>query len=96
MFSYVNPNPQVKKVGVTPNPDQIFTSAVALAAPAGGGGVPPLFLPKMSSFRQKAWAKKPKIWNLGNKKKKCQKKQTRFFSYKSRLGGGRVEFLYRP
>ena len=31
------PNPQVKKVGVTPNPDQIFTSAAARAAPAGRG-----------------------------------------------------------
>ena len=31
------PNPQVKKVGVTPNLDQIFAWAAARAAPAGRG-----------------------------------------------------------
>ena len=35
------PNPQVKKVGVTPNPDQIFASAAARAAEAGGGAQRP-------------------------------------------------------
>ena len=31
------PNPQVKKVGVTPIPDKMFVSAAARAAEAGGG-----------------------------------------------------------
>ena len=31
------PNPQVKKVGITPNPDQIFASAAARAAEPGVG-----------------------------------------------------------
>ena len=31
------PNPQVKKVGVTPNPDQIFASAAVRAAEADHG-----------------------------------------------------------
>ena len=61
------PNPQVKKVGVTPNPDQIFASAAALAAEAGRGN-----LPKNVEFSAES-KKKTKKWEFWKVKKKCQK-----------------------
>ena len=66
------PNPQVKKVGVTPNLDKMFVSAAARAAEAGGGaphfltcglGDPHFFYQKCRVFGEKP-EERTKIWGF--------------------------------